>query len=426
MPSIPKFKTQVDQSTRVLVRLAPAFAFLVRAFLTFIWHWILTGIFNEYTLRHCATNIVHDIEGYKSLIARPYESVNRAMPGSYYSDVERTIYLTYVILTEDISKYDGLFQAERKYITFEYWNAHFVHQLEFDDLVYGHEKLSEIVERHPGTKDGLSRFLYEIILRRMEIRDKSRSVNSVDVIFNFDCIGFTGTPFLDNYPTFGYIRARREDEIPDMIDRSFYAYTSDSLSKEEFEERFKCFQGQNSSVMVQYVPSEFIRDSSCEMETLESIFLRQEQAEGALSTHNSSETGGESISNGRFNALVDLCGVFKQSTIHDVRDLIRKHFGTDHFHYIYHIGQADSSDRVLSINSDNDVQYDEDFYRYLCSTYGADLRSRVFFFVDNRNVIGKGKFCLLLLFDCSVPYLSNACQIYLSNSSTKAITTNLF
>ena len=49
------------------------------------------GIFNEQTLRHCATNIAQDIEGYKSLIARPYESVNRAMPGSYYSDVERKL-----------------------------------------------------------------------------------------------------------------------------------------------------------------------------------------------------------------------------------------------------------------------------------------------------------------------------------------------
>lgn len=135
---------------------------------------------------------MQDIEGYKSLIARPYESVNRAMPGSYYSDVERTIFLTYVILTEDIAKYDELFQLERKFITFEYWNTHFVHQLDFDDLVYGHEKLSEIVDKHPETKDGLTRFLYEIILRRMEIRDKSRSVNSIDVIFNFDCIGFTG------------------------------------------------------------------------------------------------------------------------------------------------------------------------------------------------------------------------------------------
>ena len=35
------------------------------------------GIFNEETLRHCSTNIMYDIEGYKSLIARPYESVNR-------------------------------------------------------------------------------------------------------------------------------------------------------------------------------------------------------------------------------------------------------------------------------------------------------------------------------------------------------------
>lgn len=77
------------------------------------------GIFNEKTLRHCTTSISHDIEGYKALIARPYESVNRAMPGSYYSDVERTIYLTFVILTEDISKYDELFQGERKFITFE-------------------------------------------------------------------------------------------------------------------------------------------------------------------------------------------------------------------------------------------------------------------------------------------------------------------
>ena len=25
-------------------------------------------------------------------------------------------------------------------------------------------------------------------------------------VFNFDLIGFTGTPFIDNYPTFSYIR----------------------------------------------------------------------------------------------------------------------------------------------------------------------------------------------------------------------------
>jgi hypothetical protein len=310
------------------------------------------------------------------LIARPYESVNRAMPGSYYSDVERTIYLTYVILSEDIAKYDDLFQAERKFISFEYWNTHFVHLLDFDDLVYGHEKLSELVAKHPETKDGLIRFLYEIVLRRMEIRDKSRSVNSIDIIFNFDCIGFTGTPFLDNYPTFDYIRNERKDDIPNLIDRSFYAYSSEALKVEEFEERFARFQGQSNNVFAEYVPSEFIGDSTDEMVTLESIFAREESASNTTN----------------FNVIVDLCGIFKQSTIHDVRDVIKKRFGPDKFDYVYHIDQADNSDRVLCLKSDNDVQYDEEFYKYLCKTYGAELRDKVFFFVDNRNVIGKGEF----------------------------------
>jgi hypothetical protein len=39
-----------------------------------------------------------------------------------------------------------------------------------------------------------------------------------------------------------------------------------------------------------------------------------------------------------------------------VRDLVRRVFGPDRFHYVYHINQADSGDRVLSVNSDNDVQ----------------------------------------------------------------------
>ena len=85
------------------------------------------------------------------MIARPYESVNRAMPGSYYSDVERTIYLTYVILAEDIAKYNELFQQERKFISFEYWSAN-VRTLDYDDLVYGHDLLSELVLKHPGKR----------------------------------------------------------------------------------------------------------------------------------------------------------------------------------------------------------------------------------------------------------------------------------
>lgn len=83
-----------------------------------------------------------------------------------------------------------------------------------------------------------------------------------------------------------------------MIDRSFYAYTSDALPDEEFQERFSRFQGHNSHVLVKYVGSDFIRDSLNEMETLESIFHREEQEK------TSTESG--------FNTVVDLCGVFKR------------------------------------------------------------------------------------------------------------------
>ena len=94
--------------------------------------------------------------------------------------------------------------------------------IDYDDLVYGNLSLAELVDRHPETKEGLAGFLYEIILRRMEIRDKSRSVNSVDVVFNFDSIGFTGTPFIDNYPTFGYISSGRQDDIPGLATNSIF------------------------------------------------------------------------------------------------------------------------------------------------------------------------------------------------------------
>eukprot|EP00961_Rhodomonas_salina_P204913 2766073-Rhodomonas_salina.1 len=305
------------------------------------------------------------------------------MPGSYYSDVERTIFLTYVILNEDIAKYDELFQQERKFISFEYWNAH-VSELDYDDLVYGQDRLSELAAKFASSRQGLIRFLYEIILRRMEIRDRSRSVNSIDIVFNFDCIGFTGTPFIDNYPTFSYLRGQREDEIPTMIDRSFYAYTSDALSEQEFQARFAQFQGTNSNVLVEYVSSDFVlRAGTDELAILEHVFAREERAAAA-------EMGGQAGEGGGcFNVLVDLCGIFKRSTIHDVRDLVLRHFGPDRYHYVYHIDQADSHDRVLSVNSDNDVQFDEEFFKFLCKSYGAAARDKVFFFVDNRNVIGK-------------------------------------
>ena len=66
-----------------------------------------------------------------------------------------------------------------------------------------------------------------------------------------------------------------------------------------------------------------------------------------------------------------------------------RHFGPDRFHYIYHIDQSDGGDRVLSLTSESDVQFDEEFYKHLCKTHGARLREKIFFFIDNRNVIGK-------------------------------------
>lgn len=182
---------------------------------------------------------------------------------------------------------------------------------------------------------------------------------------------------MDNYPTFDYIRREREDEIPDLIERSFYAYTSDALSIGRFEERFSQFQGQNCHVLAAYVPSDFISGFTDEMATLEAIFAREAQTDACSR---------QAVD---FNVLVDLCGIFKRSSVHDIRNVVKHYYGADRFHYVYHIDQADNSDRVLCVNSDNDVRYDEEFYKYLCKTYDAGLRDRVFFFVDNRNVIGK-------------------------------------
>ena len=66
-----------------------------------------------------------------------------------------------------------------------------------------------------------------------------------------------------------------------------------------------------------------------------------------------------------FNVLVDLCGVFKKASIHAVRDVVHRHFGAGRFEYLYHIDQTDGSDRVLYLESDNDVQFDDEFYKHL-------------------------------------------------------------
>ena len=247
--------------------------------------------------------------------------------------------------------------------------------LDYDDLVYGSDRLSELIVKFPQVKHGLTRYLYETILRRMEIRDKSRSVNSIDIVFNFDCIGFTGTPFLDNYPTASYIRSRRSDQIPDMIDRSFYAYTREALDDEAFSQRFATFQGRNSDVQVEYVSSDFMQGADDELALLADIFGRQSQRCASRGS--------------AFNVLVDLCGLVKNATVREVRDLVASHFGAHTFSHVYHISPTDGGDRVLSLTDDSDVVFDEEFYNMMCNAHGAAMRDKIFFFVDNRNVIGK-------------------------------------
>lgn len=68
----------------------------------------------------------------------------------------------------DLEKYDELFQQERKFITFEYFNE-FICMLDYDELVYGNENLCLYVEKEPLSKNGITRYLYQIILKRMEI-----------------------------------------------------------------------------------------------------------------------------------------------------------------------------------------------------------------------------------------------------------------
>lgn len=142
-----------------------------------------------------------------------------------------------------------------------------------------------------------------------------------------------------------------------------------------------------------------------EMETLQSIFQREQK---------------EATNTPPFNVIVDLCGVFKLTNIYDVRTLVLKHFGLDCFHYIYHIDQTDGSDRMLCIRTNNDVAFDEEFYKHLCRTYGASLSAKIFFFVDNRNYIGMMRSKCL-----SFSAFYSSCSLFLSTLKAKIFRTNL-
>lgn len=245
------------------------------------------------------------------------------------------------------------------------------YHLDYDELIYGRTNLTAIIEQFPETKQPLVEFLYEIILRKMEIHDKSRSVNSVDVIFNFDCTGFTGTPFIDNYPTYEYIRLKKTGKIPDLIDRTFYLHENSPNRDSVYKEKFIKFQGDNNNILVQYHPSDVIQSLENEESILEYIFKQQTDAK--LS----------------FNAIVDLCGIFKRITMHNVRNVIKKVFGNSKYNYIYYIDQVTCQDRVLYVENENDIPYDDEFYKYLTSKYHDNVSDKIFYYIDNRNVIGK-------------------------------------
>jgi hypothetical protein len=84
---------------------------------------------------------------------------------------------------------------------------------------------------------------------------------------------------------------------------------------------------------------------------------------------------------------VDLCGVFKRLEIQGVKNAIKR--ANRQFKYIYHIDQSNGSDRILYVLAENDVQYDEEFFTRHSDLYKEEFASKVFFFIDNRNVIGK-------------------------------------
>lgn len=109
-------------------------------------------------------------------------------------------------------------------------------------------------------------------MRKIEIQDKSRSVNSIDVIFNFDCKGFTGTPFIDNYPTFEYIRNKKIEKIPDLIYKDFYLHSNHKNIDEVYGSKLLQFQGDNNHVILKYVTSDWLEAITDEEKILDKLF----------------------------------------------------------------------------------------------------------------------------------------------------------
>ena len=119
--------------------------------------------------------------------------------------------------------------------------------------------------------------------------------------------------------------------------------------------------------MVKYMSSYFIEELQDELDILSRLFeLETRQnvppTDESLMQMDAECTVMASDING-FNCLVDLCGIFKKTSVYEVKSLLLQTFGTDRFRYVYHIDPVDGSDRVLYLDSDTDVQFDEEFYK---------------------------------------------------------------
>ena len=90
--------------------------------------------------------------------------------------------------------------------------------------------------------------------------------------------------------------------------------------------------------MVKYMSSYFIEELQDELEILSRLFELETGPSGYVDVDQiMTEEGSVASDLNGFNCLVDLCGIFKKTSVYEVKSLLLQKFGTDQFRYIYHI-----------------------------------------------------------------------------------------
>ena len=104
----------------------------------------------------------------------------------------------------------------------------------------------------------------------------------------------------------------------------------------------RLLQGKNNHVMVKYMSSYFIEELPDELDILARLFDLESNPAGRTGTSRNGyvdaarmlmEVDDDSVgemgadSDG-FNCLVDLCGIFKKTSVYEVKSLLLKAFGT--------------------------------------------------------------------------------------------------